>query len=151
MYGRNKALASYGRVANTETNRLQQVVMLYDGAIKFLRLTASDIETGNLAAKAEHSNRALDIVSYLQSILDFERGGEAALIYDNLYNVVTAIIIRASAALDASEMRRAADLLAPVRDAWTTIAANEIPVGPTGSIAHTTSAGTATQTLSALR
>lgn len=124
MFGNNKAAGAYGRVANTETNRLQQIVMLYDGAIKFLRLTASDIEGGDLHAKAEHSNRALDIISYLQSILDFERGGDVARSYDDLYNVVTTVIIRASASLDASEMRRAANLLSPVRDAWATIAGN---------------------------
>jgi flagellar secretion chaperone FliS len=118
MFGRNKALATYGRVANTETNPIQQIVMLYDGAIKFLRLTAADIEEGNLHAKAEHSNRALDIMGYLQSILDFERGGEVAVTLDNLYTSITLKIIRASAALDADEMRHAATLLTPVRDAW---------------------------------
>jgi flagellar protein FliS len=118
MFGRNQALATYGRVANTETNPIQQIVMLYDGAIKFLRLTATDIEEGNLQAKAEHSNRALDIIGYLQSILDFERGGEVAVTLDNLYTSITLKIIRASAALDVAEMRHAAELLTPVRDAW---------------------------------
>ncbi|HQU83422.1 MAG TPA: flagellar protein FliS, partial [Pyrinomonadaceae bacterium] len=78
MYGKPKGLASYGKIANTETNPLKQIVMLYDGAIKFLNLTATDIENGDIAAKAEHSNRALDIINYLQSILDFEKGGDVA-------------------------------------------------------------------------
>ena len=37
------ALASYGRVANSENDPLEQVVMLYDGCIRFLRQAASDI------------------------------------------------------------------------------------------------------------
>ena len=120
MYGPTKGLASYGRIANTETNPLKQIVMLYDGAIKFLNLTATDIETGDLVAKAEHSNRALDIVNYLQSILDFERGGSVAESLDHLYRSITVLILRASMELDASLMRRAAELLVPVRDAWET-------------------------------
>lgn len=120
MYGRSNAATTYGKIANAETNPLQQIVMLYDGAIKFLRLTATDIETGDLQGKAEHSNRALDILGYLQSILDFERGGEVATTLDNLYTIVTLTVLRASAALDATMMRHAADLLAPVRDAWET-------------------------------
>ena len=118
MYGKPKGLASYGRVANAETNPLRQIVMLYDGAIKFLNLTATDIENKDYVAKAEHSNRALDIINYLQSILDFERGGSVAESLDKLYRSITVLVLRASAELDASLMRRAAELLVPVRDAW---------------------------------
>jgi flagellar secretion chaperone FliS len=115
---RNNALAAYGSVANTESDPLQQLVMLYDGAIKFFRLAAADIEAGEVAAKAEHSNRALDIVIYLQSVLDFERGGDVAPALDALYLNVMATALKASAALDAAQMRHAAELLAPVREAW---------------------------------
>jgi flagellar protein FliS len=118
MYKQPKALASYGRIANTETDPLKQIVMLYDGAIKFLNLCAADIEAENFAAKGEHSNRALDIISYLQSILNFENGGTVAVSLDRLYRSVSVLILRASAELDANLMRRAAALLAPVRDAW---------------------------------
>lgn len=118
MYAKPKGLASYGKMANAETNSLKQIVMLYDGAIKFLNLTATDIDNSDFVAKAEHSNRAFDILNYLQSILDFERGGEVAVALDNMYRRITALALRASAELDANLMRRAAGLLAPVRDAW---------------------------------
>lgn len=117
-HGRANRLASYGRVANTETNPVQQIVMLYDGAIKFLRLAATDIENGDYHAKGEHSNRALDILIYLRSILDFEKGAEAARVLDTLYGSTISMTLRASADLDAAAMRTAADLLVPVRDAW---------------------------------
>jgi flagellar protein FliS len=124
MYPQPKALASYGRIANIETNPLTQVVMLYDGVIKFLTLTAQDIENNDLAAKAEHSNRALDIINYLQSILDFERGGSVAANLDRLYRSIAVLILRASAELDPKLMRRAAELMIPVREAWKTNAGN---------------------------
>lgn len=120
MYQKSNALASYGRIANSETNPLKQIVMLYDGAIKFLNLTASAIEAEDFIAKAEHSNRALDIINYLQSTLDFERGGDMAPILDDLYRRITRLVLRASVECDAALMRRSADLLAPVRDAWET-------------------------------
>lgn len=120
MYAKSNALSSYGRIANTESNPLKQIVMLYDGAIKFLNLTATDIENNDFAAKAEHSNRALDIINYLQSILDFQQGGSVAESLDSLYRSITVLVLRASAELDANLMRRAAELLAPVRDAWET-------------------------------
>lgn len=118
MYSRPKGLANYSRIANTETNPLKQIVMLYDGAMKFINLTAENIENLDFAAKAENSNRALDIINYLQSILDFEKGGEVAVSLDNLYRSITVLMLRASAELNAELMRKAAELLAPVRDAW---------------------------------
>ncbi len=129
-YGRNNKLANYGKIANSETNPLKQIVMLYDGAIKFLNLTAADIEAQDFVAKAEHSNRALDILNYLQSILDYERGGQVAADLDNLYRRITVLVLRASAELDAKLMRLAADLLAPVRDAWETNAQNSVAAAP---------------------
>jgi len=120
MYAPPKALANYGKIANTETDPIKQIVMLYDGTIKFLNMCVSDIETEDFVGKAEHSARALEIITYLQSILDFEKGGDVAVALDNLYKRITVLIFRASAELDASLMRRAAELLAPVRDAWET-------------------------------
>ena len=118
MHGRASASNAYGKMANTETDPLQQIVMLYDGAIKFLRLAAADIELGRMVEKAEHSNRVLDIIGYLQSILDFENGGEVALILDSFYSRLTLQILKASATLDTISMNHAAESLLPVRDAW---------------------------------
>ncbi|MEZ5425384.1 MAG: flagellar export chaperone FliS [Pyrinomonadaceae bacterium] len=134
MYAKPKALASYGRIANIESNPLKQIVMLYDGAIKFLNLTADDIEKQDFIAKAEHSNRALDILNYLQSILDFDKGGDVAVALDNLYRRITVLVLRASAELDADLMRRAAELLAPVRDAWETNAQKSLEGDETGEV-----------------
>lgn len=122
MSAKANALASYGKVANAESDPLQQIVMLYEGAIKFLRLAAHNIESGDLVAKAAHTNRALDIIVYLQSILDAEHGGDVATVLDHLYRNVAAITLRASARLDGAGMLRAASLLAPVRDAWVSAA-----------------------------
>lgn len=136
MYRQPRALASYGRIANSETNPLKQIVMLYDGAIKFLNMTAADIEAGDLVQKAEHSNRALDIINYLHQILDFEKGGTVAESLDRLYRSVSVLILRASAELDPKLMRKAADLLVPVRDAWEINAAKlaePIPVEVAGA------------------
>jgi flagellar biosynthetic protein FliS len=127
MYRQPRALASYGKVANVETDPIMQIVMLYDGAIKFLNMTATDIENKDMRAKAEHSDRALAIVNYLQNILDFEKGASAATALDKLYRSVTVLILRASADLDPKLMRKAGDLLIPVRDAWETNARKSLP------------------------
>jgi flagellar protein FliS len=139
MYAQPKGLASYTKIANVETDPIRQIVMLYDGAMKFLNRTADDIEAGDFVAKGEHSTRALDILNYLQSILDFEKGGSVAESLDNFYRSVNTMVLRASAHLDAASMRKAASILAPVRDAWETNAKqSDIPASyPTSSPAAT--------------
>jgi len=112
------ALTRYGKMANAESNPLKQIVLLFDGAIKFLNMTADDIEAGDFVSKGEHSNRALDIISYLQGILNLEEGGAVADSYDKLYRSLTVLILRASVELDADLMRHSAELIVPVRDAW---------------------------------
>jgi hypothetical protein len=74
-------LYTYQQVASTSSSPLEQIVMLYDGAIKFLMQAAEDIKKKDILAKAEHIDRALAIVNYLRDILDNEarrRGGRAA-------------------------------------------------------------------------
>lgn len=138
MYGKSSAaLSSYGRMANAESDPLQQIVMLYDGAIKFLRLASTNIESRDIPNKAEHVNRALDILNYMQSILDFERGGEVAATLDRLYTLVSMKILRASATLNAGDMTAAADLLLPVRDSWKVVATPVVPDAPLSEVVAT--------------
>jgi len=133
MRAQQGRLAAYSQVANLETNPIQRIVMLYDGAIKFLRMAAADIEANDRVAKAEHTSRAMNIIVYLQGALDMEQGQEAARVLDNLYTHVAAMILKANLALDARLMRRAADLLAPVCEAWT-IAAQSASSSPAASV-----------------
>jgi len=50
--------------------------MLYDGAIKFMKLAIRELEAGNYAAKGQYVNRAQDIINELNAVLDMEAGGE---------------------------------------------------------------------------
>lgn len=133
MYNRSNGIASYGRIANFETDPLKQIVMLYDGAIKFLYQSAADIEASDFAAKGEHSNRALDIINYLQSVLDLENSGDVGRSLDDLYTRVRVMILKASSGPNASLMRAAAEALRPVREAWEANAQKQaFAVTPTG-------------------
>jgi len=52
------------------------IVMLYDGAIKFMKLAVKELEAGDYAAKGQYINRAQDIISELNAVLDMDGGGE---------------------------------------------------------------------------
>ncbi|MEZ5308550.1 MAG: flagellar export chaperone FliS [Pyrinomonadaceae bacterium] len=134
MNSKPRALQSYGRIANGETDPLRQIVMLYDGAIKFLNLAAESIDADDIPGKAENTTRALDILSYMQSILDFQKGGDVAVALDNLYKSTIVLILRASAELDSDLMRQSAKLLQPVRDAWETNANSQNQTQPSPTL-----------------
>ena len=117
---------SYQQVAST-TSKLEQIVMLYDGTIKFLLLSADDIRRRDMVAKAEHIDRSLAIIDYLRSILDMNEGGEVARHLDGLYNILTHQIILANATLNADMLETAVSSIREIRSAWQQIAVTPTP------------------------
>lgn len=77
---------AYQETAITTQNRGRLIVMLYDGAIKFLRQAIQDLERNDFAAKGIHIARAQDILYELNTVLDVEKGGQIAQNLRALYN-----------------------------------------------------------------
>lgn len=64
----------------------QQLVLLYDGAIKFTLLARDAIMRGDIQARHNANRRAMEIVSYLLEILDTRQGGEVAERLQRIYS-----------------------------------------------------------------
>lgn len=120
-------LFSYQQVASATSSRFDQIVQLYDGAIKFLMLAADDIKRKDAAAKAEHINRALAIVDYLRAILDLEKGGEVAQSLDQIYEYITHESLLAGAWLDAGRLESPLRSLRELRSAWNQLSYSDKP------------------------
>lgn len=129
---------SYQQAAST-TSKLEQIVMFYDGAIKFLLLTADNINRKDMVAKAEHIDRALAILDYLRNILDMKQGGQVAKNLDGLYNILISKIVLANATLDNSLIESSISSLREMRSAWQQIAA--MPDAALSGIAHQNNPG----------
>lgn len=65
--------------------KTRQVVMLYDGAIRFVKQAMTAIDEENLQDRYNKLERATAIVNGLQSSLDFENGGNIAELLDDYY------------------------------------------------------------------
>jgi flagellar protein FliS len=52
---------------------LELVVMLYDGALRFLQQTTEAMQSGDLVAKRDSLSRAMAIVTELHGMLDLEQ------------------------------------------------------------------------------
>ncbi len=112
----------YQQVEVNTCNKLQLVVMLYDGAIRFLGEARTAIETRNIRAKAVALDRALAIIGELQSTLQLEEGGDVAASLNSLYNHMNESLLLASAKMDAKPVDHVIRLLKTLNSAWTEIA-----------------------------
>ncbi len=61
------------------------IAFIYSGTLRFLTEIKELLQKGDIESKVEKVNRVIDIISYLRSILDFEKGGVIAKNLDSLY------------------------------------------------------------------
>jgi flagellar secretion chaperone FliS len=112
------------RRMNVETRSpMELVVMLYDGALRFVGEARDAIGRNDVQARIAATRRALDIVAELQTSLNMEQGGDIAKELDRLYTYVS------SRLLDVTRGDRAAadeihKLLGTLREGWSQASAS---------------------------
>jgi flagellar protein FliS len=119
----NKGLDSYRQTQVQSRTPLELVVMLYDGALKFMTTARDAIERRDIPARRDAISRALAIVSELQSTLNMEQGGEIARSLDGLYGYATMRLLDAAAQNDVAPINEVHKLFTTLRGAWSDIAA----------------------------
>lgn len=106
---------------------LELVVMLYDGALRFLQQTVDAMERGDLVAKRDALSRAMAIVTELHGMLDLEQGGEVAASLDSLYMYMMERLTTANQQRDTAPVAEVMRLMSGLRDAWSQIAQQAPP------------------------
>ena len=85
----SQALAQqYLRQQIEQAGPVEQVLMLYDGVIRFLMQAKSAIEKGDIQARCNANRRAIEIMAYLQDMVNPETGGQAAKVLFGIYNSI---------------------------------------------------------------
>ncbi len=115
-------IGKYQETAVLTQDRGKIVVMLYDGAIKFLNLAIVAIEQKNWQAKSEYINKATNIIVELNTVLDMEHGGEIAENLRKIYNFTLAHLGRAGAQSDILMIREVIKILEELNQGWKAIA-----------------------------
>jgi flagellar protein FliS len=98
------------------------VVMLYDGARRFLTQAAHAMREGDLQLASAKLGRAEAIIDELLATLDMERGGEVAERLQGIYVFCRRHLAEARLARDAGRIEQVGRLLGELRDAWAQIA-----------------------------
>lgn len=113
---------SYKSVAVTTATPGQLVLMLFDGAIRFLATAAHGFQLEGIATRNEqiHNNlvKAQKILRELQCSLDLKTGGEFAKTMFALYDFMLDQLQRANLAKDAAPIGTVERMLGEIRDAW---------------------------------
>jgi flagellar protein FliS len=118
---RQRASAAYQGARDTIAPG-QQIVLLYDGAIRFLREAETAIAQGAIERRHTSVSKAFAIVNALQCCLDFEQGGEVARSLDRFYGYVLHRLTRIDLTNDPAICVELVGLLGQMRASWAAIA-----------------------------
>ena len=116
-----KGIETYQETSVTTQTKGKLVVMLYDGALKFLKLAIKEIEAGNTEEKGKYISKAIDILFELNAVLDMEAGGEVATNLRNLYLFMGRHLTEANTKQDIGKIEEVIKLLEELNQSWKAI------------------------------
>ena len=91
-----KSADQYKQMQIKTANPGKLLLMLYQGAAKFMKLAKKDIKEGKIEESHKNIIKAQNIILELQNTLDKEQGGEIAVRLENLYDFIYRELIQAN-------------------------------------------------------
>jgi len=121
--------AAYRRGEVLSATPGQLVVMLYDGARRFLRQAVSAMNAGEVERAHTTLRYAERIISHLDGTLDFEQG-ELPQRLDAIYVFCLSQLNAARISGDTGKVEEVSALLGELREAWSQVAAEVDRMAP---------------------
>lgn len=109
--------AQYQKNQVETAGQAKLILMLYEGAVRFLEGSRKALQEGELQKAHQNLVRAQDILAELMSSLDLEAGDVAVnlfRLYDYMYNQ----LVQANVKKDAEPLEQVEKMLLELRDAW---------------------------------
>lgn len=111
-------VSAYQETSVTTESKGRLIVMLYDGAIKFMRLAIQELEARNYEAKGRYIGKAQDIINELNTVLDMEAGGEVSANLRKLYVFMSSHLSKANAECNPQLIRDVISLMEELNKGW---------------------------------
>ena len=133
-----KQVSSYKTVAVDTASPAKLILMLYDGATRFLGTALNGFEQEDVRVRHEtvHNNlmKAQNIVLELQRCLNHQDGGEFAMNMFRIYDYMNNQIMEANMKKEPGNIRQVINMIGELREAWEQMmkeqtAASAQPVG----------------------
>lgn len=154
----NKAANAYFQTKVSTTDQGQLLIMLYDGALRYLAQARDKILAKDYAAKGILISKVISIINELSASLNLEKGGSLATNLNNLYVLCTARLLQANLKMNLESLDSVVQILSGLRSAYAQIvdtpeakrAAQEIagkmqPAGSVSKVAQPIMTGGANQ------
>jgi flagellar secretion chaperone FliS len=112
------ATLSYQQASARGATPIGQVIALYDTILRdFVRALAA-LQGGDVETRVFELNHSLLVIAHLQSVLDHERGGEAAKYFDRFYSITRGMIVEANIRATPESLEELINLFGGFREAW---------------------------------
>jgi flagellar protein FliS len=118
----------YDQYKQTEINTANQgklIVMLYDGAIKFLNIAVENMNPETYDVVNNNILKTQDIITELLLSLNTKEGGEISTSLFNLYIYFKKKLLEANIEKNSNIIKEIINHLKELRDAWDKISAQE--------------------------
>ncbi|WP_051444957.1 flagellar export chaperone FliS [Desulfocurvus vexinensis] len=116
-----KAAKAYFQTQVTTTTQGDLLILLYDGAIKYLNQAKICMAQRDYAGKGQLISRAMDVISELDECLNREKGGELAMNLHQLYFYCNTRLLRANLEMKPEKIDEVVRILDSLRDAFNRI------------------------------
>jgi flagellar secretion chaperone FliS len=123
-----QGVAAYKENAVLTASPGRLVVLLYEGAINFLRKAIIALGEKDYMAKNHYIGKACQIIQELNLTLDMEKGGEIATNLRSLYNFMQRHLTQANLSKDPQKIQHVIDLLNDLLSGWRTVASQDVQI-----------------------
>jgi flagellar protein FliS len=94
------------------------LLMLYEGAMRFIKLAITAVDNKDIAARGMNIGRAFDIILELNNTLNHEKGGDIAKNLEQLYMFVTDQLTKANATGQRKPLEDSLKILETLYSGW---------------------------------
>ena len=108
----------YKKTEVTTADHSKLILMMYDGAIKFIEIAKNKLKENDMAGKGMYISKAEGVVSELMASLNMEGGGEIALSLEKLYAFINRQLRIANVNKDIKPLDISLNILKELREAW---------------------------------
>jgi flagellar protein FliS len=117
---------AYRQTEARSRSPLELVVMLYDGALRFVGNAMEADARGHRGDRGAAISRALAVLGELQSTLNLAEGGDVARELDRLYTYMQQRLLDVTVHDDRKALDEVRRLLTPLRSSWAELAAQPL-------------------------
>ncbi|HET9802453.1 MAG TPA: flagellar export chaperone FliS [Candidatus Acidoferrum sp.] len=111
-------LSAYQQNSARGASPVGLVVSLYDTILRDFRRALDAITRGNVEARVFELNHAIVVIAHLQSVLDFERGADAARRFSSFYEVTRGMILSVNVDASRESLQKLIEMYSSMRQAW---------------------------------